>query len=185
MENFVVFILDENGEYFSTDGQNRFRMLTGIEAYEYRFSEEGKRRKYADHTLGNCTVLFEVKSESIKKFEVAESHSKYLRRWKAAMGYEEISTNAVVDGDQSKIELIDTIADPTTDVEEEVTRNIEVTALRKAVSHLSPQERCLIHCLFLSENPVSGRSYGKIMGIPQKTISNRIHAIFEKLKNFL
>ena len=185
MENFVVFILDENGKYFSTDGQKRFRMLTGIEAYEYRFSEEGKQRKYADHTIGNCTILFEVKSETIKKFETTESHSKYLRRWKAAIGYEEISTNVLVEDNETKTELIETIADPTINVEEEVVRNMQIEALRKALSHLSPQERCLIHCIFLSENPISERRYGKIMGIPQSTIDSRLHAIYKKIKKIL
>ncbi len=185
MENFVVFILDENGEYFSTDGQNRFRMLTGIEAYEYRFSEEGKRRNYAEHTIGNCTVLFEVKSKTIKKIEATENHGRYIRRWKAIIGYEEVSANALVEDNETETELIETIADSTIDVEEEVVRNMQIDSLRKALSSLLPQERCLIQCIFLSKKPISGRRCGKIMGIPQSTIDSRLHAIYKKIKKFL
>ena len=182
MENFVVFILDENGEYFSADGQNRFRMLTGEDAYKYRFSEEGQQRKYADHTIGNSTILFEVKSEILKKHEAAENHSRYIRRWKVAIDYEEISANTFIE--DNKTELIETITDSTIDIEEEVLKKLKCEELYEAIQHLSPNQRDVIYHLYLAKPPLSLRKYAKWRGIPHMTVQNRKKAALEKIKNY-
>ncbi len=188
MSKFIIYVFDANGTIPSTKGDKMYREIIGAEAERvfYKAKNEGREFTDAPGFRKGYTTFYEVKPRSLAKYRSDENHHDYLKRCEQESGIATASANTLVsiDGEED-VELVDIVADPTVAVEEEAIRNIEIATLHKALSHLPPQERCLIHCLFLSENPISGRTYGKIMGIPQRTISNRVHAIFEKLKTFL
>ena len=180
------YIKNDNGNILSMDGKTRYTLLEGKAAYDFLKTEDGKRMCFHIETDENGDKLgIETTPEFIKKYESDENHSAYLERQKADSGYEFISANIIVRDNETDVELIETVADVTVNVELQAMKSMDLQNLRKALSKLSKAEYDLIYHLYLAEEPLTERQYGSVKGLPQKTVNNRRKRILAKLKNYL
>lgn len=180
------YIKDENGSYLSIDGKTRYSCLEGMALYDFLKTEDGKRRSFhVDIDEDGNKIGIEASLEFLKKEESEKNHSAYLERQKAESGIEVISANIVVRDSESNMELIETVADITMNVELKALKAIDLQNLRKALGQLSKDEYDLIFHLFLADEPMTERQYGAARGIPQKTVNCRKKVILGKLKKYL
>lgn len=68
-------------------------------------------------------------------------------------------------------------------VEDLAITNIQITALKEAISLLSDEERTLIEMKYLSDTPLSQEEIAKNLGISQSTASRHLTAAKKILKN--
>lgn len=180
------YIKNDNGNILSMDGKTRYTLLEGKAAYDFLKTEDGKRRCFHIEIEENGDKIgIETTQEFIKKYESDENHSAYLERQKAESGYEFISANIIVKDNETDVELIETIADVTVNVELQALQSMDLQNLRKALSKLSKTEYDLIYKLYLSPNTMTERQISAQTGIPQQTINCRRQAVLRKLRKFL
>lgn len=180
------YIKDENGIYLSIDGKTKYTLLEGKVLYDFLKTEDGKRRCFhVDIDEDGNKIGIEATPEFIKQEESEKNHAAYLERQKAESGLEIISANIIVSDNETDVELIETVADVTVNVEKDVEKSIDLQNLHKAIKQLTKPEYDLIYHLFLAEEPLTERQYGAVRGLPQKTVNCRKKTIFRKLKNFL
>lgn len=182
----IFYIENENGNYFSENGNRRFQKLTGQKVFEFLKSEAGKGRRFMkvndDGELNK--VYVEVPRDAIKAIRKDERRKQYLSDCRNASGYVVISLYAAEmckDDCASGEELI---ADDNCDIENEVLHNMNLEKLRKALRTLSKDEMLLINALFLSNEPVTEKELAEVFGISQQAVHKRKKAVLLKLKNF-
>lgn len=180
------YIKDQNGIFLSIDGKTKYSCLEGRALYDFLKTEDGKRRSFhVDIDEDGNKIGIEASPEFLKKEESEKNHSSYLERQKAESGIEVISANIIVKDSETNMELIETVADITVNVELKALKSIDLQNLRKALGRLSKEEYDLIFHLFLADEPMTERQYGAARGIPQKTVNCRKKVILGKLKNYL
>ena len=130
-------------------------------------------------------IGIEASPEFLKAEESDKNHAAYLERQKAESGVEVISANIIVRDSETEVELIETVADITVNVELEALKAIDLQNLRKALGQLSKAEYDLIYHLYLADEPLTERQYGAVRGLPQQTVNCRKKVILGKLKKFL
>lgn len=181
------YIKNDNGNILSMDGKTRYTLLEGKAAYDFLKTEDGKRRCFYVETDddGNKTGI-EINPEMVTACNEQRERDRYRAKVKAEMNISIVSSNTTVSvAGEDDIEMIETFADDETDVEKSAMHNLELEALRMALSKLPPKEYDLIYHLFLADEPLTERQYGEVRGIPQKTINCRKQAILRKLKKYL
>ena len=180
------YIKDENGIFLSIDGKTKYTCLEGQVLYDFLKTEDGKRRCFhVEIDEDGNKIGIEATHEFIKKEESEKNHAAYLERQKVESGLEVISANIIVRDNETDVELIETIADVSVNVEQEVLRAMDLKNLQKALEQLTKSEYDLIYHLFLAQQPLTERQYGVVRRLPQKTVNNRKMAILRKLKNYL
>lgn len=179
------YIKDNQGTYLSENNDVRYRKLEGKELYDFLQTDEGKKKMFHIETDENGNKIgIETNHENLKKLEKVMKHTVYLQRKQNEKGYGFVSTSILINDSESKIELIETIADITVDVEDEVLRKIDKSRIRCALNRLNEDEYSLIYDLFFSDNPQSELMIAKKLHISQQAISKRKKAIFSKLKKY-
>lgn len=184
--NTKFYIKDENGIFLSIDGKTKYTCLKGQTLYDFLKTEDGKSRCFhVDIDEDGNKIGIEATPEFLKAEESEKNHAAYLERQKAESGLEVISANIIVRNNETEVELIETVADITVNVELEALKAIDLQNLRRALSLLSKAEYDLIYYLFLVDEPLTERQYSAVRGLPQKTVNNRKKAILRKLKKYL
>lgn len=180
------YIKDENGIFLSIDGKVKYTCLEGQKLYNFLKTKDGRNRCFhVEIDEDGNKIGIETTPEFIKAEESEKNHASYLERQKAKSGLEIISANSNVRNNETDVQLIETVADVTVDVESEVLKAIEKQNLHKALKQMSVDEYDLIYHLFLAEKPLTERQYGAARGLPQKTVNCRKQVILSKLKKYL
>lgn len=180
------YIKDENGSYLSIDGKTKYTLLEGKALYDFLKTEDGKRRSFhVEIDDDGNKIGIEATHEFIKQKESEKNHAAYLERQKAESGLEIISANIIVRDNETDVELIETIADVSVNVEQDVLKSMDLQNLHKALEQLSKSEYDLIYHLFLAQEPLTERQYAAVRRLPQKTVNYRKRMILRKLKNYL
>ncbi len=180
------YIKDENGIFLSIDGKVKYTCLEGQKLYNFLKTKDGRNRCFhVEIDEDGNKIGIEATPEFIKAEESEKNHASYLERQKAKFGLEIISANSNVRNNETDVQLIETVADVTVDVESEVLKAIEKQNLHKALKQMSVDEYDLIYHLFLAEKPLTERQYGAARGLPQKTVNCRKQVILSKLKKYL
>lgn len=73
-------------------------------------------------------------------------------------------------------------ADITTDVFEDVLKNLDKDKLYAAIAKLKSQEQDLIHKLYLDKNPMTQEQYAKYIGTKVKSVQEKSRRIRRKLE---
>lgn len=73
-------------------------------------------------------------------------------------------------------------ADITTDVLEDVLKNLDKDKLYDAIAKLKPEEQELIHKLYLSKSPMTQEQYAKYIGTKVKSVQEKSRRIRRKLE---
>ena len=179
------YIKDNNGLFLSIDGKTRYTLLEGKALYDFLKTEDGKRRSFhVDIDEDGNKIGIEATPEFIKKEESDKNHAAYLERQKAESGLEIISANIIVRDNETDVELIETVADVTVNVEMEVLKSIDLQTLRDALQHLTREEYKLVYDLFLSDHPLTEPQIAAKLCISQQAVSKRKKAVLGKLKKF-
>lgn len=180
------YIKDENDIFLSIDGKVKYTCLEGQKLYNFLKTKDGRNRCFhVEIDEDGNKIGIEATPEFIKAEESEKNHASYLERQKAKFGLEIISANSNVRNNETDVQLIETVADVTVDVESEVLKAIEKQNLHKALKQMSVDEYDLIYHLFLAEKPLTERQYGAARGLPQKTVNCRKQVILSKLKKYL
>ncbi len=180
------YIKDENGSYLSIDGKTKYTLLEGKALYDFLKTEDGKRRCFhVEIDDDGNKIGIEATHEFIKQEESEKNHAAYLERQKVESGLEIISANIIVRDNETDVELIETIADVSVNVEQDVLNAMDLQNLHKALEQLSKSEYDLIYHLYLVQEPLTERQYGAVRRLPQKTVNYRKRMILRKLKNSL
>ena len=76
-------------------------------------------------------------------------------------------------------------SDITVDILGDVCRSFDKDKLYDAIAKLKPQEKELIHKLYLDKNPMTQAEYAKELNISYIVLRKRLERIRRKLSNFL
>ena len=180
------YIKDDNGTFLSIDGKTRFSCLEGQALYQFLNSDQGKARRFdVEINDDGDRIGVEIAPEWGKRIRAERNHQEYLDQQKAASDIEFISYNLLVRANETEVEMIQTIADESVEVEAEAMKSIEISILRDALKHLSSAEYAIVFELFLSNSPLTELQLANKLNITQQAVSKRKKAILEKLrKNF-
>lgn len=128
------YIKDENGIFLSIDGKTKYTCLEGQALYDFLKTEDGRGRCFhVDIDEDGNKIGIEASPEFLKAEESDKNHAAYLERQKAESGVEIISANIIVRDSETEVELIETVADITVNVELEALKAIDLQNLRKAL----------------------------------------------------
>lgn len=182
----IFYIEHENGNYFSSDRSRRYIRLIGRAAFKYlQENKKGVRYFYPTTTKEEAghQVFVEATEDSVQKIRREINHQKYMDDIKAESQIVCISLLDQAEGEED-LTVEDTIIDDSVNIEEQVIHEIELEMLRRALKTLTDEELKIIYGLFLGKERLSERELSRRLGIPQKTINNRKHRIFKKLKKY-
>lgn len=71
------------------------------------------------------------------------------------------------------------------DICDDVFKNIDKEKLHNAISRLKPNEQELLHNLYLNDKPITQNEYANILHINEKSVQEKSRRIRKKLKKFL
>lgn len=182
----TFFIKDIRGNYYSEDKSVRYTMLSGEELFDFLKTENGKKRRFCVYLdeFGN-KIGFETEPKKVYACAEQRERDRYRHKLKAKRSITIISANAVVSiPGEDDIELLETVIDEDTDVEESALHNLDLETLRNALQTLTNEEYYIIYHLYLDKNPMSEKEIAKILKISQQAVSKRKKVIFSKLRNF-
>jgi RNA polymerase sigma factor (sigma-70 family) len=180
------YIKDDNGNILSTDGKTKYTLLEGKAVHDFLKTEDGKCRCfYVDDDEKGSKTGIETSPEMVTACNEQHERDRYRAKVKNELNITISSANLVVsvvgEGD---IEMIETLADCKTDVEDSALLNIDIQTLREALSKLTPNEYDLIFHLYLAKKPLTVRELAKRHNVHYVTISKRHKAILNKLRKF-
>lgn len=180
------YIKDENGIYLSTDGMTKYTCLEGKALYEFLKTEDGKSRSFhVDIDDNGDKIGIEAEPQMLSACAEQRERDRYRSKVKAKLNITIISANTSVSiPGEDDIELIETIADEETDVEDDAMHNLDLETLQKALHALTREEYRIIYHLYLAKAPMSEKEIAEHLGISQQAISKRKKAILAKLRNF-
>ena len=182
MKKFYIY--DENGKYFSVDGQQRFTLLSGKALFIYLKTPEGKKKHFDIEIDDNGDEIgVEIPPCEIKNHLVAKRHDQYLRDCEDESEITVVSFSAGMTDEGEELFGEETIADDE-DVQAVVLKKMNLDTLRYALTQLNLEEKALINAMFLNEKTLSVREYAKELGIGVMTVCDRKNAILRKLKKF-
>ena len=188
----IFFIEDENGDYYSTDGNRRFTKMTGDEARIFLKKERkaGRNRKFLlteteerDVDELYDEIYVEIPMDSVSIFRKPERRKQYVKDCEDNSEIETISYNAPL-RDQEDLAIEDVVSDSLKSVEDDALHEIELEIMRRALKALTDEELRIIHALFLSKKKLTEEKLAKEMGVSHQAISKRKARILKKLKNF-
>ena len=182
----IGFIKDENGNYYSVDRRVRYKMLENDDFLAYRKSEEGQQKQFHMMEDADKIMFFDTTPELIQKYESEDNHTKYLFRCQVESGIQEVSCNdTVVTENETKVELIESIADESANTEKQAIRNCNIFRLYFALSRLRADEYELVYWLYLAPKRISLKKYAELKRVPRTTMQDQKSMILEKIKSFL
>ncbi len=78
----IFYILDSNGEFYSTDRTKRYKQLTGQALYAYLRTEEGKKKYFDVWKDDDRDVMIgvEVPTERVKIYVAERRRSRYIKQ---------------------------------------------------------------------------------------------------------
>ena len=180
----IFYILDPNGEFYSTDRTKRYRQLTGQALVLYLRSAEAKKKYFEVWKMDKYTLLgVEVPEEKVKEFAKEKRRRKYVNEVKKEMDISITSLDVITDDKSNIVNGEEALALVNNDTEEKIVQKILEEELHKAIAKLTEEEQLLINALYF--DGYTEREWVRITGIPQKTINDRKHKIIEKLKKIL
>ena len=181
----IFYILDPDGEFYSTDRTKRYKQLTGQALYAYLQTEEGKKKYFDVWKDDDRDVMIgvEVPIERAKIYASERRHSRYIKQVMKELDISLTSLDIITDVETGLIGGEQILPDLSINIEDEITDKIQLEELHKALKELSKEEMLLVKALFF--DGYSEREWSTISGIPQKTINNHKRKIIEKLKNIL
>lgn len=180
------YVKDEKGTIFSSDGQTKYKVITGNELYIFLKSKERQGKYFYCFRDNNDDIIgLECTEAEYKAYESERRHTAYLRKQEEIYGFSKISVNLPVKETEKEVEIIETIEDTTTKTDELFFKKELYEKLRKAMDSLNEEEFDLIVALFCLEEPMTEREYAKKIGVTQATVNYRKKQILEKMKSFL
>ena len=179
------YLKDKNGTIPASNGQGMFRVIQGKELND--FLKEECNRKRCFYTFRNDTenIGIECSEEEYKEIKAIKNRENYIRKRQNETAFKEISSNQIVDDSEEDIEMIDTIEDENSNVEEICEKKERYEKLYKAIEMLSDEEKDMIIKFFFLEKPMTERQYAEEKGLHYMTIHNRKVALLKKIKKFL
>lgn len=181
----IFYILDPNGEFYSTDRTKRYKQLTGQALYAYLKSEEGKKKYFDVWKDDDREVMIgvEVPPERVKHYEVEKRRRRYVHSVMSELDISITSLDVITDSENEAVNGEQALPSLSINPEEELIEKIEREELHKAIGKLEKEEQTLIQALFFEG--YSEREWMRITGIPQRTINDKKRKIIEKLKKLL
>ena len=180
----IFYILDPNGEFYSTDRTKRYRQLTGQALVVYLRSAEAKKKYFEVWRKDEYTLWgVEVPTEKGKEFAKEKRRRKYNNEVKKELDISITSLDVITDDKSNIVNGEEALALVNNDTEEKIVQKILEEELHKAIAKLTEEEQLLINALYF--DGYTEREWVRITGIPQKTINDRKHKIIEKLKKIL
>ena len=181
----IFYILDPNGEFYSTDRTKRYKQLTGQALYAYLKSEEGKKKYFDVWKDDDREVMIgvEVPPERVKHYEVEKRRRRYVHSVMSELDISITSLDVITDSENEAVNGEQALPSLSINPEEELIEKIEREELHKAIKKLKKEEQLLIQALFF--HGYTEREWMRVTGVPQKTINDRKRKIIEKLKKLL
>ncbi len=179
----IYFFENPKGKYMSSDGSRRFIRCTGRQAYEYIKQHHYENIRFFEYDDDNGNkIKIELPPETVKKYRKQERREQYVDDIAKDYGGEYVlSLDVTVPTADGDITLLDTIADDDTDVVRDVTHQMDIQALRKALHSLEPEEMDIINHVYFQMNTIT--EYAEQRGITQQAGSKRLKQVLKKLKN--
>ena len=181
----IFYILDPNGEFYSTDRTKRYKALSGQALYQYLQREEG-RGKYFEVWKDDdrdVTVGVEVPVEMLATHRKEVHRREYVARVMRELDISHTSLEIIQDLESEAISGEQIIPSLSMSVEDEIMKRMEREELLAAVAKLERSEMEIIQGLFYEGK--TERNLAQKYGLSQVAIHKRKQRILEKLKNIL
>lgn len=179
----ILYVVDENGEFYSEDRKVRYKELRGKALYDYQSSAEGKGEYMDDTDESGNSYGMKIPDELKTEFRSEKRHADYLTEH--SKGYITISLDMNV-GEEAEETLEAFIcAEDSDDVYNTVLRRERINKLNNILPSLDKEEMELIFRLFLSDNLLTEGEYAELIGSSQQAIHYRKKEVLDRLKKFL
>ena len=181
----IFYLLDPNGEFYSTDRTKRYKQLTGQALYTYLQTEEGKKKYFDVWKDDDREIMIgvEVPPERAKRYAAEQRRRRYVKAVMKEFDISITSLDIITDAETESFNGEQILPLLSVNLEEDLMEKIEREELQKAIGKLEKEERLLIVALFFEG--YSEREWMGITGVPQRTINDRKRKIIEKLKKIL
>ena len=181
----IFYILDSNGEYYSTDRTKRYKQLTGQALYTYLQTEEGKKKYFDVWKDDDRDVMIgvEVPPEKSKIYEAEKRRKRYISTVMEELDISITSLDIITDVETESLSGEQVLPLLTVNLEDDLIDKFEREELHKAIKKLPKEEQNLIFQHYFenrSETELAG-----IYGVSQQAISKKIKKIREKIKKIL
>ncbi len=167
--------------------ENENWLMMSIAAFnEFIKTPAAKGRYFADvggREYSDTWYVAECDKETALKWRKELNRHYYLKRMERESGLLTVSMSSLIINEE-EYNGEEIIADPDTDVVEEVMQKIEFECLEKALDSLSTEEYDILYNLYLTDRPLTEREYSALKGIPQQTLHDRKSRILKKIKNY-
>ena len=139
--------------------------MNGKQFYEFITSPNGKDRFFADYG----DYMIEVTKDEYREWKREVNHRRYLK------GFEdEILVYSLDSFDESDgISYAELIVDMTVNIEDEISKRIDLQALAAAVRSLPSDEQRLISDLFMVDKPKTEQEIATAMGVSKQAIKKK------------
>ena len=177
----VFYVIDENGELYSEDGEVRYKELRGKELHDYLESDIGASKFFSTDTdeEGN-TIGVEISPKYIAECERERLHSRYLRE--VSEKYITVSLEMNV-GEELEDMLESFISDEESeDIFETVSKREMIRGVRKILPSLDKEEYEILNSLILSEDRMTLREYAEYLEVHFTTVDYRLKEILKKIE---
>ena len=179
----ILYVVDENGEFYSEDRKVRYKELRGKALYDYQSSAEGKGEYMDDTDESGNSYGMKIPDEFKSEFRSEKRHADYLTEH--SKGYITISLDMNV-GEEAEETLEAFIcAEDSDDVYNTVLRRERINKLNNILPSLDKEEMELIFCLFLSDNPLTEGEYAEKIESSRQVVAYQKRLILDRLKKFL
>lgn len=180
------YIKDKQGTYLSEDNDIRYRKLEGKELYEFLQTDEGKKKNFHIEVDENGDKLgIEVEENDRKNYESYNRRARYIYQNELESNIAIVSGNMLVsENGEAGIELLETVIDLKSNVENEIIENMNHDILQKALQELRTKDYEVIYYLYLAPNPMTERQLATMQSVPLMTIHNRKIVALNRLKKF-
>ena len=181
----IFNILDQNGEFYSTDRTKRNKQLTGQALYAYLKSEEGKKKYFDVWKDDDRDVMIgvEVPPERAKRYAAEQRRRRYVKAVMKELDISITSLDIITDAETESFNGEQILPLLSVNLEEDLLDKFEREELHKAIKKLTKEEQELIYFHYFENR--SETDLAKAYGISQQAISKKIRKIREKIKNLL
>lgn len=181
----IFYILDSNGEFYSTDRTKRYKQLTGQALYAYLKSEEGKKKYFDVWKDDDRDVMIgvEVPPERAKRYAAEQRRRRYVKAVMKELDISITSLDIITDAETESFNGEQILPLLSVNLEEDLIEKIEREELHKAIQKLTKEEQTLIQALFFYG--YTERSYAKKIGVYRNAVHKQKVRILKKLKNIL
>lgn len=181
----IFYILDPNGEFYSTDRTKRYKQLTGQALYAYLKSEEGKKKYFDVWKDDDRDVMIgvEVPPERAKRYAAEQRRRRYVKAVMKELDISITSLDIITDAETESFNGEQILPILSVNLEEDLMDKFEREELHKAIQKLTKEEQKLIFQHYFDNR--SETELSTEYGISQQAISKKIGKIREKIKKIL